>query len=689
MRFNKVGLGNEKEIYIMKRPIFRISSLLLCLYVMGIPLSSSAKSGEEYQQEIRMLRKRNTQLENQLEQVTTTLSMAQAELEKQKKQFKANLVLLHEREQELQETNMKVRRMNTIDPQANERVAELKTTLENVNGQLVKLSEENIRLETQVMAFQRKLQTVEHERDELLITVKEYPLLQQEIESLRGQIADFSQEQSQNELTQGELQQFQAVSERARKEAESLVIQNLELKAKLQSKEEAYQSQEQQFRKISARNRELEQRDREDRGKLELKEKILQQTLLEKMILEKRLDELTGKMHQVEAQSTFLQKQFPGLEASQAPISQMMVPDNSAELSPPLAVLQQKLLREETLRQQREAELETIRSQVQTFQEQIMALNTQLAKQSQVAVSMSSPPPLFGNSIRAIFPPEIVSSGIVTVLNWSSDRSKMAYLETNDRKERLWIFNSQTRQPVKITEWQRSSGATNSSVQFAWAYDNHHFLFATGFPGQYVLYLGNSNRLLGQPIQLHEQYIHFAWSPKQLQFAYFSGTKLIIQNLQGQVLPVQIGHQPGLAGTSLAWDPDGTRIALCAKRGTNFDIYLLLFSTTPPLLQPLVISPSDDLQPSWSPDGQRLAFYVHIDQYDTKIAVTPVNQNRSPYVIGHNVSFFPEGGPRWLTNTELVYMGEEQLSASHNSVYRVDLETGQRSSAPLSMLFSP
>lgn len=664
----------------MKRPLFVLSSLLLCLYFMGIPRSSSAKSEEEYQQEIRMLRKRNIQLENHLEQVTTTLSTVQAELEKQKKQFKANLVLLHEREQELQETTMKVRRMNTqVFPGADEQ-----------QNHVQELEQENIRLETQLTTFQMNLQAVENERDELLITLKEYPLLQQEIASLRGQIADFSQEQSQNDLIQAELQQLQAVFERTRKEAESLVIQNLELKAKLQGKEEAYQAQEQQFQKISARNRELEQQDREGSGKLELKEKILQQTLLEKTILEKRLDELTGKLHQVEAQNnTLLQEQLQGVQASQVPISQMMAPEDSAELSPPLTALQQKLLEEKTVRQQRDAELETIRNQVQTFQQQIMALNKQLAKQSRAAVSISSNTPLFGNPIHALFPPEIVSSGTVTVLNWSSDKSKMAYLETNDGKESLWIFNTQTRQPIKITEWRRSSEATNLHVQLAWAFDNHHFLFATGFPGQYVLYLGNSNRLLGQPVRLHEQYIHFAWSPKQLQFAYFSEAKLIIQNLQGQVLPVQIGHQPGLAGTSLAWDPNGDRIALCAKRGTNFDIYLLLFSNTPPLLQPLVTSPSDDLQPSWSPDGQRLAFYVHVDQYDTKIAVTPVNQSRSPYVIGHNVSLFPEGGPRWLTNTELVYMGGEHLSASHNSVYRVDLKTGQRSSAPLSMLFSP
>jgi Tol biopolymer transport system component len=274
------------------------------------------------------------------------------------------------------------------------------------------------------------------------------------------------------------------------------------------------------------------------------------------------------------------------------------------------------------------------------------------------------------------------------VLAWSPDKSKLAYQETHSQQEELWIFDMQTRQPRKITTWQRNTVPTDVNSQFVWAYDSHHFLFSTGIPGQYALYLGNSNRLLGQPIQLQDAHIHFAWSPTQLQFAYFSGTKLIIQNLQRQTLPVQIGHQPGLAGTSLAWNPDGTKIAICGKRENNFDIYLLFFSENAPLLQSLVSSSSDDLQPSWSPDGQHVAFYVRSDQYDTKVAVAPADKSRNPYIVGHNASLPPDGGPRWLTNTELVYMGEEHLSASQNSIYRINIKTGQRSSAPVSLLLA-
>jgi hypothetical protein len=75
-------------------------------------------------------------------------------------------------------------------------------------------------------------------------------------------------------------------------------------------------------------------------------------------------------------------------------------------------------------------------------------------------------------------------------------------------------------------------------------------------PGQYALYAGNSSQLFSPPIQLSEQSIHFAWSPTQLQFAYFSESNLIVSAVHGTTLPVQIGHQPGFwnsPGLVSAW----------------------------------------------------------------------------------------------------------------------------------------
>ncbi|MBD3308559.1 hypothetical protein GF339_19225, partial [candidate division KSB3 bacterium] len=162
----------------------------------------------------------------------------------------------------------------------------------------------------------------------------------------------------------------------------------------------------------------------------------------------------------------------------------------------------------------------------------------------------------------------------------------------------------------------------------------------------------------------------------------------VLHNVNGESLPLQIGHQSGAEGTSLQWSPDGTKIVFSAKREASVDIFTLLFSENKPLLQKLVASSSDDVHPSWSPDGQHIAFYVRSAQYDTKIAVIPVDKSRAPYVVAHNTSLPSVGGPRWLTPRDILYVGEEYLSASQNAIYRVDIETGQRTAVPITMLLA-
>ena len=506
-------------------------------------------------------------------------------------------------------------------------------------------------LDTERTSLQTTLQTAEQDRERLQASLRETERqtleLQQTVTTLQKQLDEKGSvpeaakkriEELVEELqtvkvqldTQNRLEQehplLQKAIEALRQELASLRDKNQLLQETVQEKVAQIESQ-----------KTAQQQYQEGRKELELKEKLLQQTLMEKAVLEKTIDD------------------------------ESCTPNT-------LATLQNQQL----LQQKLEAELKKA-------QQHIAVLNGQLAQTSQDMPPAQLPSsPQERDVLQTLFPQGLQSGGPISVLNWSPDKSKLAYLETNDQHQQLWVVDRFTPKPVKITEWQSSSALTST---LEWAHDNHHFLFATGVPGQYTLYLGNSNRLLGSPISVYDQHIDFAWSPVQLQFAYFSGTKLMVQNTKSQTLPIEIGHQPGLSGTSLAWSPDGNRIALSAKRGDSFDISLLRFSNNTPVLQSLVASPSDDVQPSWSPDGQYIAFYVRSNQYDTKVAVTPVNQSRAPYIVGHNASLPQKGGPRWLTSEEVVYMGEEQLSVSHNLIYRVDIATGQRSSVPLTMLF--
>jgi Tol biopolymer transport system component len=53
---------------------------------------------------------------------------------------------------------------------------------------------------------------------------------------------------------------------------------------------------------------------------------------------------------------------------------------------------------------------------------------------------------------------------------------------------------------------------------------------------------------------------------------------------------------------SFAWSPDGTRLGFSDGR----DILVMNIDTF--AVEPLISTPFDDLEPSWSPDGQHIAF---------------------------------------------------------------------------------
>ncbi len=642
--------------------------------------------------EIVSLTKANTDLESQLAEVTA----AKADLEAQLADNSGNLrgwiqevELLKSDIAKLQASLNEVERKNL---QLTQMIADLEAQLQET-GSVPDAAKKRIQELTQ------ELQDTKVQLDTQQRLQTEYPKLQQEAAACLERVEELTKEQEKCQSLQGQFQETQLALEQSKKELDAVTTRNLELKDELQNEMALRQSQEQRFNEIAARNTELEQKYTQGSKELELKEQLLQKVLTEKSLLEKKFDEegrpiyetLQTQFEQEKARNALLQGQIAELRKAQSQIMETRQDTTSVQTA-----LQQQILQERTLRKQTEDNLIEAHDQMQVLQQQVSELKAQLTSRqdtipSTQTLSVASGYSGLSGSIRALFPHEIsqsMSGGTITILGWSADRTKIAYQESYNQRERLWIFNTQTKQSVRLTEWQSFSSSTPSLSRFAWASDNEHFLFATGYPERYVLHLGNRSGLIGSPLLLKDHNIHFAWSPTRLQFAYFSGSNLIIQDVKGDSLPLQLGHTPGAEGTSLEWSPDGTMIAFSVKRGGSFDIFTLTLSEGQPLLQTLVASSSDDIQPSWSPDGENIAFYVRSEKYDTKIAVTPVNRSRSPYIIAHNTSLPPFGGPQWLTNTELLYVGEEHLSSSQNSIYTVDITTGRRSSAPISVLLA-
>jgi TolB protein len=70
---------------------------------------------------------------------------------------------------------------------------------------------------------------------------------------------------------------------------------------------------------------------------------------------------------------------------------------------------------------------------------------------------------------------------------------------------------------------------------------------------------------------------------------------------------------PAHFGTTPAWSPDGTQMALALRAPgmPDYDIYTV--DRAGGNLVRLTHEPGDDASPSWSPDGSRIAFVSHRD----------------------------------------------------------------------------
>jgi Tol biopolymer transport system component len=125
----------------------------------------------------------------------------------------------------------------------------------------------------------------------------------------------------------------------------------------------------------------------------------------------------------------------------------------------------------------------------------------------------------------------------------------------------------------------------------------------------------NSNSSDGEP----------AWSPDGRQIAFVRGFdptsdgianstscgfEIYVVSADGTGTPVRITD--GSGGTDPSWSPDGTRIAYVSDRDGDFDIYSITLGSSK--VDQLTQTPENEAEPTWSPDGTQIAYargYFH------------------------------------------------------------------------------
>lgn len=215
---------------------------------------------------------------------------------------------------------------------------------------------------------------------------------------------------------------------------------------------------------------------------------------------------------------------------------------------------------------------------------------------------------------------------------WSHDGTKIAYVSWLDEfGTNIFVINDDGTGMINLTSFHGIGTPADDGMGPSWSPDGEHIAFISNPRGRYQIHIMKSdgteltrldNRICPDPWTEYGSRGHrvphrsLAWSPDGSRIAFTCGDSfLYLVDPSGTNQTSLYACDAPIA--SPTWSPDGMRVAFtCGHSMTSYSLHVInivdgevtrITDERPDDIQPY------DLNPSWSPDGGRIAFASHVD----------------------------------------------------------------------------